>query len=70
MYNFIEEYLQNPSLAIAKAKDAADRKFASIQVDEDEIYVQISSPDFHLYEAMSLFDRAVETEHMYISPLI
>lgn len=70
MCNFIEEYLQNPTLAIANAKAAADRKFSSLLIDDEAIYDQIATSEYHLYEAIALFDKAVATEHMYVSSSI
>ena len=49
MKTFIEDYLHNPSEAIAKAAESLKEKFQE-PVDDDMIYQQISSPEFRLYE--------------------
>ena len=52
MKTFIEDYLLNPSLAVANARmEAAPWRESG---DEERIYAQISSPEFRLYEAMIL----------------
>lgn len=48
MSNFIEDYLQNPSLAILKARESASGRFECIS--EDLVYDQLSSPEFGLYQ--------------------
>lgn len=57
MKTFIEDYLLNPSLAVANARMDAAPWCES--VDEEMIYAQISSPEFRLYEAM-IFCPSVE----------
>lgn len=53
MCNFIEDYLQNPSLAIAAlSSDNANRPKWHDTIDDELIYRQISSPEFRLYEEM------------------
>jgi hypothetical protein len=52
MGNFIEDYLRNPSLAISSARESADRKFRSDLFDEEKIYKEMESPEFHLYETV------------------
>ena len=52
MKSFIEEYLQNPAQAIAAARQTADTESWYENIDENMIYEQIASPEFHLYEAM------------------
>lgn len=49
MKSFIEDYLHNPSAAIAKAADSMTGKWYE-NIDDDLIYAQISSPEFRLYE--------------------
>lgn len=50
--SFIEDYLQNPSMAIASAvKDAGNLLWAD-NIDEGLIYEQISTPQYRLYEEM------------------
>lgn len=53
MCNFIEDYLQNPTLAIVSLRNESCRCSKwSDDVDEELIYTQIASPEFRLYEAM------------------
>ena len=52
MRNFIEDYLANPSQAIAAAQKEP-MKWAE-GMDEEIIYSQISSPQFRLYEELVL----------------
>jgi hypothetical protein len=61
MGNFIEDYLRNPSLAISSARESADRKFRSDLFDEEKIYKEMESPEFHLYEAMVMSDTNENT---------
>ena len=49
MKRFIEDYLQNPSEAVAKAAETLKGRFQDT-FDDDIIYQQISSPEFRLYE--------------------
>ncbi len=46
---FIEEYLRNPAAAIDRSKESMTGKWYD-SIDEELIYRQISSPEFHLYE--------------------
>ena len=50
MKSFIEDYLLNPSQAIAGAALASRSLDWSDNIDEDVIYAQLASPEFHLYE--------------------
>lgn len=52
--NFIEEYLQNPSQAVANARMSAKDRFSGINCPEDDIYTQLSSPEYRLYEQITL----------------
>lgn len=54
MCNFIEEYLKDPSNAVAVARMSADERFGGMNCSEDEIYSQLSSPEFRLYEQITL----------------
>lgn len=52
MGNFIEDYLQNPSKAIASAAERV-RAASWYDIIDDEIaYSQIASPEFRLFEEM------------------
>ena len=68
MSTFIEDYLSNPSLAIAEAKNRP-LSWAD-DVDEDFIYSQISTPQFRLYEAVILApsteDLTFEAKSIYL----
>ena len=68
MSNFIEDYLNNPSFAVAEAKNRP-MSWAD-DVDEDMIYSQISTPQFHLYEAVIMAplsdDLTFETKNIYL----
>ena len=48
MCTFIEDYLNSPSAAIAKAMNEQKKRLAD--VDDELIYSQIASPEFRLYE--------------------
>ena len=52
--NFIEEYLLNPSQAVANARMSADERFGSLCCPDDDIYSQLSSPEYRLYEQITL----------------
>ncbi len=63
MNNFIEDYLNNPAQAISSARERADRKFSIDSFDEEKIYREIASPEFHLYEAMIMCPENEITPH-------
>ena len=52
--NFIEEYLLNPSQAVANARMSADERFSGLSCQDDDIYSQLSSPEYRLYEQITL----------------
>lgn len=52
MCTFIEDYLNSPSAAIARAMNGQKNRFNDI--DEDLIYQQLASPEFRLYEEIIL----------------
>ena len=54
MCNFIEDYLQNPTLAVANAKADADKRFSSLLIDDEVIYDEIATSEYHLYEAIAI----------------
>lgn len=68
MRNFIEDYLANPSQAIAAAQKES-MKWAE-GLDEEIIYSQISSPQFRLYEELVLTpsseDLTFEAKNIYL----
>lgn len=59
MGNFIEDYLHNPALAILEARNELDRTDRFDNISEDDIYSQISSGEFRLYEEI-IFSAAAE----------
>ena len=48
MCTFIEDYLNSPSAAIARAMNEQKNRFNDI--DEDLIYQQLATPEFLLYQ--------------------
>ena len=50
MKSFIEAYLENPTMAIAEAKQSVEEKSWFDAVDDNVIYEQLASPEFCLYE--------------------
>lgn len=50
MKSFIEAYLENPSMAIADAKQIIEKESWFDAIDDSIIYEQMSSPEFRLYE--------------------
>lgn len=52
MKSFIENYLLDPSQAIADARQMSQTDSWSENIDEDQIYSQIASGEFRLYEEM------------------
>jgi len=59
MGTFIEDYLHNPSLAILAAKNSVDESDRFDNIDEDDIYAQLSSGEFRLYEEI-IFSTSAE----------
>lgn len=64
MCNFIEEYLNDPARAISTARGLADRFFNTEEIDEEQIYKEIASPEFRLYEEMILCEAEENTPHV------
>ena len=54
MGTFIEEYLQDPTMAISSALDQLAKTNRFEQVDDDSIYKQLASGEFKLYEEIIL----------------
>lgn len=63
MRNFIEDYLDNPSQAVASAADNRTQLDRFDNIDEDMIYKQIASPEFRLYEEI-IFCMAADDLHL------
>lgn len=55
MYNFIEDYLACKTQALASAKKTADDMNWCDSIDDEQIYAQLASPEFRLYEEMVCF---------------
>jgi hypothetical protein len=64
MSNFIEDYLSDPAQAISTARERAHLKFWYDEFDEEKIYNEISSPEFHLYEAVVMSEENEITPHV------
>lgn len=52
MRTFIEDYLLDPTQAIADARNSAQTASWYDNIDEDMIYAEIASSEFRLYEAI------------------
>lgn len=52
MRTFIEDYLVNPTAAIASAAEASANLAWAEDIDDEIIWSQISSPEFRMYEAI------------------
>ena len=59
MKSFIENYLLDPSQAIADARQMSQTDSWSENIDEDQIYSQIASGEFRLYEEI-IFSTSAE----------
>lgn len=65
MNNFVEDYPGAESRTIAAAKAEADNRQWFDQVDEEEVYRQLSSPEYKLYMEMVLSDSMEESSNVY-----
>ncbi len=63
MRTFLYDYLQDPSQAIADARQRADYKFQDIEISEDKIYAELGSPEFRLYEQIIFADDSAPAPH-------
>ena len=54
MYNFIDDYLYNPSKAVAAAAESSRNQNWYDSIDEEDIYKDLASAEFRLYEAIIL----------------
>ncbi len=70
MNNFIEDYLYNPTQAISAARERAAIRFRSVQYDEEQIYNEMASPEFRLYEAVVMSDVNENTPHTGIYAVV
>lgn len=64
MCNFIEDYLNDPARAILTARGLASRILINEEFDEEQIYKEIASPEFRLYEEMILCEAEENTPHV------
>lgn len=53
MRNFIEDFLSDPSKAVSDARLDLSGKPWYDQFDDDEIYKEMASPEFRLYEEIT-----------------
>ena len=63
MSNFIEDYLSDPAQAISTARERAHLKFWYDEFDDEMIYSEIASPEFHLYEEIIMADDKQNFSH-------
>lgn len=59
MRTFIEDYLLDPTQAIADARNSVQDASLRDNIDEDLIYAELASPEFRLYEAI-IFSQTSE----------
>ena len=64
MCNFIEDYLNDPARAISTARGLASSILSNEEYDDDQIYDEIASPEFRLYEEMILCEVEENTPHV------
>ena len=64
MSTFIEDYIDNPTLAIASLRmESVSGNDWCDQIDEDLIYSQLASGEFHLYQEIVLSNSIVDAPH-------
>lgn len=63
MKSFIEDYLDNPTTAIARAAESMTGKWYD-NVDEEQIYAQLSTPQYRLYESIVLSPSEPEFQRL------
>lgn len=61
MGTFIEEYLQDPSMAISSALEQLAKTNRFEQVDDDSIYNELATGEFRLYEEIILSQLSEES---------
>lgn len=54
MQSFIEDYLINPSMAVKNASKQINSGRLALEISEDIIYTEISTPEFRLYSEILL----------------
>ena len=63
IHNFIEGYLSDPAQAVSDARNEADQRFWYDEFDDEMIYNEIASPEFHLYEEIIMADDKQNFSH-------
>ena len=66
MKSFIEDYLDNPTTAIVRAAESMTGKWYD-NVDEEQIYAQLSTPQYRLYESIVLSPSEPEFQRLSAS---
>lgn len=61
MNSFIADYLQDPSLAVAAGQASCRQTIWLDNIDEEEIYRQLASGEFRLYEEIVLSPEICDT---------
>ena len=61
MFNFIEDYLTDPSKAFSSAAKSAAGLSWCDAIDDENIYRQLSEPDFRLYETIIFSTEAEDS---------
>ena len=56
MCTFIEDYLRDPAGAISAVRERVQSMNWLDRLDENQIYEDIASPEFHLYETVVMSD--------------
>lgn len=64
MRTFIEDYLADPAQAVADARLQAYRRFWDDDLNPEDIYKEIASPEFHLYQEMVLCETEEDSPHV------
>ncbi len=59
MNSFIEDYLNNPTAAVASAQERSNTLSWASEIDDDMIYDALAFGQFRLYEAM-IFSSAAD----------
>lgn len=67
MRNFIEDYLTSPSQVVADARRELIGKPWYDMIDEEQIYKDISSPEFRLYEEITTTPLSASPSHSPMS---
>lgn len=61
MGTFIEEYLQDPTMAISSALEQLAKTNRFEQIDDDSIYNELATGEFKLYEEIILSELSEES---------